>query len=128
MLSESLHFGSDALFLTTMAESYSDSLRRRAVQLVLEKNLTPGQAAKVLQCTIHAVKKWVKEALDQESLPQTEPFVPVTLEETAELSSSPVNAKAVSVEPLPDGYSLRLQLATLSDVIRLLQFLEDDPC
>ena len=107
-------------FPTIMAESYTESLRRRALRLVLEKNLPPGQVAKVLQCTSRAVRQWINEALDQESLHQADPspFIPVTLDDTP--PTSPTSSSVVSVEALsPNGYGVQLQLASLAAVIRL---------
>ena len=112
-----------------MAESYTESLRRRALHLVLEKNLQPGQVAKVLQCTSRAVRQWINEALDQESLNRSNPhpFVSLTLDETP--PPPPAPSPIVSVEPVsPNGYSVQVQLGSLAAVIRLLQLLEGDRC
>jgi transposase-like protein len=111
-----------------MTESYTESLRRRAVQLVLVKKLPPGQAAKILQCTSRGVRRWVQEFLDQQPLPDLtvlDPgsFVPVTLTE----SSSPVLAIPVRLTTAT-GQILRFRLASVRDVVDLIQALEVKPC
>ena len=134
-----------------MPESYTDSLRRRAVRLVLEKGLMPGNVAKILRCSSPAVRRWVDEHLDQEftplpaigtslepvspnkesavadSLPGATgtPFVPVRLEGDA----VPMLSAPISLDILTrNGLTLRLQLPSVQDVAALLQSLEGESC
>ena len=108
-------------------------LVRHAAELVLHYDKTLSQTARILQCTIPAVQKYVQQYLDQQS-------------EDAESSSSseaegaflsvrladePIAKEPISI-PLdiltPKGWTLRLQLTSLQDIITLLQSLEVEPC
>ena len=126
---ESHLFGSDVLTASRiiMTESHSDSLQRCAVQLVLVKKLPPGQAAKILQCTSRGVRRWVQEFLDQQPPPDLnalEPssFVPITLAEPLSAPGIPVRLTTTT------GLALRFQLATVQDIVELINALEVKPC
>jgi transposase-like protein len=111
-----------------MTESHSDSLRRRAVQLVLVKKLPPGQAAKILQCTSRGVRRWVQEYLDQQPPPdlnalEQSAFVPVTLTESLPPASG-ISIRLTTATELV----LHFRLANIQDVIELIKALEVKPC
>ncbi len=119
--------------LIAMPESFIDRQRRRALCLVLEKDRTPSQAAKILQCTVRAVKRWIEEYLDHEAVladTPTDPasFLPVVIDESDDGSEELV------AEPIPldiltrSGLTLRLQLSSVNDVAALLRSLEVDRC
>jgi len=111
-----------------MAESYLDSLRRRAIHLVLVKNMPPHQAAKILQCTSRGVRRFVQEFLDQQPLPAPSApapssFVPVTLTD----SPRPVGVIPVRLTTAT-GLVLRFRLTTVQEIAELVHSLEVKPC
>lgn len=120
-----------------MTETYQELMRRRAARLVLEKQFAPEQAAKILTCSIQAVRKWVAEFLDLQPpptlTPDAAPFLSVeivedehvTSETTPEPPPEPMPETTIPIDILtPNGLTLRFQLSSLHDLVALLQSLE----
>lgn len=110
-----------------MTESSTESLRRRALHLVLEKKFQPGHVAKLLQCTSRTVQQWINEAIDQQLLApeHVDPFVPVLLD----AEPAPEAPTSIPLDILtPTGLTLRLQLPSLRSLADLLHVLEADSC
>jgi len=107
-------------------------LVRRAAELVLHYEKSLSQAARILGSTVPTVQQCVQQYLDQQSedtdsssIEGESAFLSVQLHDDAIAKESTNISLDIQT---PKGWTLRFQLASLQDIITLLQSLEVPTC